>query len=89
MPFSIHVNKPTKRAIAHDPACPEVGQAHRPGAMDLAHQQRRDQEPGQDEEDVDADEPARQGIRPQVVDDDENHCDGAQRLEFRSDLGAT
>ena len=24
MPFSIHVNTPTKRAIAHDPACPEV-----------------------------------------------------------------
>jgi hypothetical protein len=24
MPFSIHINKPTKRAIAHRPECPEV-----------------------------------------------------------------
>ena len=53
----------------------------RPGpGRDLADQQRGDQEAGEDEEDVDADETAGNGLETGVVGDDEQDRQGAQAL---------
>jgi hypothetical protein len=70
------------------PSRPERGQRQRPAAVGLAHEHPGDQEAGDGEEDVDADEAARQRARPQVVDDHEQDGDGAQRLDLGPDAGA-
>ena len=66
--------------------CPERGHRHGAGAVDLAQQVRRDQEAGDREEHVDADEAARQQCRPEVVDDDKRDGSGAQRLDLGADF---
>src|SRR5690606_8683465 len=59
---------------------PEPGEIHAPGG-ELAQQQRGDEEAGDHEEDVDAEKPARQGLGPQVEDQDRRDGEGSQAVE--------
>ena len=53
----------------------------RPRSRELAQQQRRDQVPADDEEDVDAEEAARHDVEVRVVEQDGEHRDRAQAVE--------
>ena len=45
---------------------------------------RRDQKPGDDEEDIDADEAARKSVRPKVVEHNASHRRCSQRLDVEA-----
>jgi hypothetical protein len=66
-------------------ARPEVRQRDRGRAIELAQKQGRDQETGDHEEDIDADESPGDARRPQVIGQHEEDRQGSQRL----DLGAS
>jgi hypothetical protein len=74
-----------------DPPCatrPERRERHAAGGVDLAQEMGRDQVARDREEDIDADEPAAQRVRPQVVDQDEQYRYGPQRLDLGSHVPA-
>jgi hypothetical protein len=59
------------------PAGVEARERDRPYAFELGEKQARDEEAGDDEEDVHADVAARGDGEPGMVDDDDHHGDGA------------
>ena len=65
------------------PAGPERPQRDAPRALELAQQQRRDQEAAEDEEDVDAEEAAVHPADVAVVEEDRDHGHGAEAVERR------
>ena len=75
-----------RRGESQEPAEVEVREAHAPVLRPLAGQHPRDDEPGDHEEDVDADE-ATGHRQVRVEDDDEQDRDGAQALDVRASAG--
>ena len=71
------------RQQAARPAHPELPETDGEPPCPLAQQQRGDQEAGQDEEHVDAEEPARRERRPTVVQQHAEHGDGPDPVESR------
>ena len=69
------------RQDAPRPPGVEPEQGDPAGPLRLAHQQRGDQEARDDEEDVDADEPARERPDPGVVQRHQQHGQGAESLD--------
>ena len=61
---------------------------HSTTSLDLPEQMTDDQISGDDEENVYADVPAAQPLRPEVVKHDDRHSDRAQCLDVRSQGGA-
>jgi len=68
-----------------DPTLVE-GDQREPPTVHLAHQDSRDQEPGQDEEDVDAGEPSGQSAGPGVMHHHGQHRHGAKALDIGSPM---
>ena len=64
---------------------PEAPERDEAGAAQLTDEQRRDQEPGDDEEDVDADEAGAERPELGVVGEHENDGDGAQALDVETE----
>ena len=62
----------------------EAGESNRTAAGDVAEQELRNEETRQDEEDVDADEAAREAADPRVKQHDEIHGERAQSVEMRA-----
>jgi hypothetical protein len=75
-----------RRQQAAGPADVEPPQPE-PVAVDVADDVTGDEEPGDHEEDVDADVAARHPVRPDVEGEDEQDGDGAQRLDLRRPRG--
>lgn len=72
---------------ASRPTCVEPAEVDPSVADDAAHQVPRDQEPGDHEEHIDADIPARQEREPGVVEQDEPHGDRPQSLDVGTEGG--
>jgi len=64
------------------PSGPEGRQVDPAGVGTLAEQMRGDQEPGDGEEDVDADETAGEAVGPEMVERDRAHPDSTKRLDL-------
>jgi hypothetical protein len=54
----------------------------------LPNQKRRDEESAENEEDVDADEPTRKQLGPDVEDDDDQDRERAQEVESKDPRGS-
>ncbi len=76
-----HEHDERGRQEAADASRPELRERDTAGARHLLQEVLRDQEARDDEEDV-ADEAAGEPVRPQVVDDNDEHGDCAQRLNL-------
>ena len=72
------------RGKAANASSVEVPKAHGPASLDLSKQQARDQEAGDHEEDVDADEAAADREESGVEQDHETHGDTSQALDVRA-----
>jgi len=70
-----------RRSEAPGPTQVEGSQVEAAGRGHLVHDDRCDEEPGQHEEDVDAQEPARQSRGGEVVDEDRCDSDAAQPVK--------
>ena len=70
-----------RRQQAARAADPERAQVDAPLPFELRHQQRRDQEPADDEEHIDAEEPRRQPEHPGVIKHDGCHRERADAVE--------
>ena len=77
------------RQEAPRPSCVEPSERNAPGSLDLTDQQARDQEAGQDEEDVDTDVPAGDPGHTGVEQQHEQDGDAAQSLEVGAEAGPT
>src|SRR5206468_6022975 len=75
------------RQQASDAPAVEGAEAEPAGVKELAHERRGDDEAGDDEEDVDASEAARQR-QPCVVADHEQHGEGPQALDVRAPVAS-
>ena len=74
-----------RRQQAAGPRTVKAAQRNGVGGADLAPEQAGDQEAGDDEEDVDADEAAGGTGYARVVEHDGKHRDGAQPLDVRAE----
>ncbi len=76
----------SRRHQPSSPAAPEIEQRDLARPLVPAPQMPRDQEPGDHEEDVHANEPARQQRRVEVVDQHHGHGDRPQPLDVRPEV---